>query len=346
MLWAGTAPEYVSQLQAMYAAVKDVDASALVVLGGCGYDVFSSDPDSEPRRFFDHIVGAGRDAFDVFSVHLYGEPTRIPSYVDDARRMMAKHGYPKPIVAGEHGGPVLFEFPDLDGIIGQVFAAAFADAPAAQSTDELAARATQETPERRAMKALYARMSELPPRLQMLMDGCPPELEAKRHRINCRQLVVRTMLALSCGIRRTAYWNLAPEISGWHDPYQMMHLLFGKLPLLDYDGDKLTLRHPAADTFAALNEQLAGATGVERIDVPERSSAYAFRVDRSGREPLLVVWDQRDWFDGEDEPSVDVSVPWSDPVTSVVDALGERGEATAADGAVRVALGATPLLVF
>src|SRR5262249_51094422 len=76
MLWAGTAPEYVTQLEAMHAAVKAVDPSALVVLGGCGYDVFSSDPDSEPRRFFDHIAGAGRDAYDVFSVHLYGEPTR------------------------------------------------------------------------------------------------------------------------------------------------------------------------------------------------------------------------------------------------------------------------------
>ncbi|HEY7174070.1 MAG TPA: hypothetical protein VH442_04050, partial [Micromonosporaceae bacterium] len=309
MLWAGTAPEYVTQLNAMYAAVKDADPSALVVLGGCGYDVFASEPDGEPRRFFDHIADAGRDAYDVFSVHLYGEPTRIPSYVDDARRMMAKRGYSKPIVAGEHGGPVLFEFPELDGIIGQVFAEAFAEAPATQSTDELAARAAQETPERRAMKALYARMPELPPRLQMLMDGCPPELAAKRHRINCRQLVARTMLALSCGIRRTAYWNLAPEIPGWHDPYQMMHLLFGKLPLLDYDGDKLTLRHPAADTFAALTEHVAGVTGVRRIDVPERPTAYAFRVERAGRaggagpgggEPLLVVWDQRDWFDGED----------------------------------------------
>jgi hypothetical protein len=30
----------------------------------------------------------------------------------------AGYGYDKPIVAGEHGGPVLFEFPELDDVIG------------------------------------------------------------------------------------------------------------------------------------------------------------------------------------------------------------------------------------
>src|SRR4029079_6786618 len=42
LLWAGTAPEYVAQLARMHTAVHDEDPDALVVLGGCGYDVFSS----------------------------------------------------------------------------------------------------------------------------------------------------------------------------------------------------------------------------------------------------------------------------------------------------------------
>jgi len=65
--WVGTAPEYVEQLKAFYRAVKDADPHAAVVLGGCGYDVFSSEPGSAPRQFFDHLAGAGRDAFDLFS---------------------------------------------------------------------------------------------------------------------------------------------------------------------------------------------------------------------------------------------------------------------------------------
>src|SRR5256885_935323 len=70
LLWAGTAAEYVTQLATFYRAVKDADLSAAVVLGGCGYDVLSSEPDSEPRRFFSHLTGEGRDFFDLFSVHL------------------------------------------------------------------------------------------------------------------------------------------------------------------------------------------------------------------------------------------------------------------------------------
>jgi hypothetical protein len=345
LLWAGTAPEYVAQLKAMHAAVRDVDPGALVVLGGCGYDVFSGAPDGPPRQFFDHLVDAGRDAFDLFSVHLYGEPARIPEYVDTARQMMRRYGYDKPIVAGEHGGPVLFEFPELDDVIGQVFTAAFTDPPPTQSTEELSAQAGQDTPERRAMAALYAKMPELPPRLQMFMDGCPPELEAKRHRINSRQLVARTVLAIASGIRRAAYWNLAPEIAGWHDPYQMMHLLFGKLPLLDYNGTDLDRRRPAADTFARLAERLAGVTSARRITVDNAPSMFAFEVDRSGALPLLVVWDQRDWFDGEDLPPVTVRVPWAEDSALATDAFGYQHAVDVGGGHVRIAVSDTPTFI-
>jgi hypothetical protein len=344
LLWAGTASEYVVQLKAMHTAVRVADPTALVVLGGCGYDVFGSPPDSEPRRFFDYLVDAGRDAFDVFDIHLYGEPTRIPCYIDTARDMMQRYGYEKPIVAGEHGGPVLFEFPELDEVIGQVFAAAFA-APPTRRTEELAAQAGQDTPERRAMTALYAKRAELPLRLQMFMDGCPPELEAKRHRINCRQLVARTVLALAGGLRRLAYWNLAPEIPGWHDPYQMMHLLFGKLPLLDYQGTVLDRRRPAAETFARLSERLADVTGVRRISLREAPLIYAFDIERGPAPPLLVVWDQRDWFDGEDEPPTAVCLPWSADSARAVDAFGRPQSVEVSNDQVHVAVADTPIFI-
>jgi hypothetical protein len=334
LLWAGTAPEYVTQLRAMHTAVRAADPAARVVLGGCGYDVLSGE--APARRFFDHVVDAGRDAFDLFDLHLYGAPERIGEYVDYARTLMTSHGYQKPIVAGEHGGPVLFEFPELEPIMEQVFLAAFAGARATQSTGELADRAGQDTPERRAMAALYARAAELPPQLRMLMDGCPPELERKRHRINCRQLVVRTVLALACGIRRIAYWNLAPEVPGWHDPYQMMGLLFGKLPLLE----SLDAARPAAGTFALLAGRLRGVTAVHRIP----SEVQAYRCERAGRPPVLIVWDQRDWFAGEDGPDVRVVLPWAEPVSSVVDAFGEPRPVTVRDGRLEFDLSATPII--
>ena len=210
-------PSTWSSCTTMYAAVKEADPAAAVVLGGCGYDVFSSEPGSAPRQFFDHVAKAGRDAFDLFSVHLYGDLERIGEYLATAREFMQAHGYLKPVVVGEHAGPQPFEFPDAMAVMQQTFAAAFAEAAGSapsQSTGELAERAGPDTPERRVMAALYDRMDSLPPRLQMFMAGCPAELEARRERINCRQVVMRTLLALAEGVHRTAYWNLAPEYPG------------------------------------------------------------------------------------------------------------------------------------
>ena len=150
------------------------------------------------------------------------------------------------------------------------------------------------------MKALYDRMDTLPPRLQMFMAGCPADLEAKRDRISCRQVVMRTVLALAEGVHRTAYWNLAPEYPGPADHLQMMYLLIGKLPLLGYRDGDLAVRHPAAQTFALLAEKIAGAGRVPRHRGGP-PGLHAFEVDRAGRGPLLVVWDHRDPFDGEDE---------------------------------------------
>src|SRR5262249_40173919 len=151
LLWAGTAAEYVTQLATFYRAVKDADPAAAVVLGGCGYDVLSSEPGSEPRQFFSHLAKAGRDFFDLFSVHLYGPLASLPGYLDDARQIMQAHGYVKPLVAGELAGPQPFEFPAAMAAVQQAFMEAFTGEAPGQSTGELAERVSQDTPEHRAM---------------------------------------------------------------------------------------------------------------------------------------------------------------------------------------------------
>lgn len=114
-------------LETFYRAVKDADPAAAVVLGGCGYEVFSSEPGSPPRQFSDQVTGAGRDAFDLFSAHLYGDPASVPDYLDTARGFMRAHGYLKPVIVGEHGGPQPFEFPGAVTDMQRVFTAAFAE---------------------------------------------------------------------------------------------------------------------------------------------------------------------------------------------------------------------------
>jgi hypothetical protein len=69
---------------------------------------------------------------------------------------------------------------------------------------------------------------------------------------------------------------------------------------------ELRLRHPAAETFTLLADQLAGVEHVSRV---KTWAAGVFDVRRAGRGPLLVVWAQRDSFMGEDE--LPVTFDWS-----------------------------------
>jgi hypothetical protein len=315
LLWAGTAAEYVAQLKVMYQAVKDADPDALVVLGGAPFGLPESPPDSPDRQFFDVLLADGRDAFDLFDLHLYGEASRIPADIETARGLMRAVGYEKPLVAGEYNAP----WPNL-----------YPEAAAAMQA---------------AMASLYERMPSLPPQLQMFMRGCPPELEAKRHRINCREIVMRNLLALASGVRRTICWNLAPEIPGYENHLSVMDLLFGKLALLDYEGTELSRRHPAADTFALVAGRLTDVDSVVRIEVPGRPSLYLFEVRRRGLGPLLVVWDQRDSFSGEDDPPVAFDWPWPEARAAAVDAFGQPQPAEVRDGRVHLEASITPLLV-
>jgi len=70
LTWAGTAAEYVAQLQVLHRAVKDTDPGAAVVLGGAPYALPASPPGSPERQFFDVLLRDGRDFFDLFDLHL------------------------------------------------------------------------------------------------------------------------------------------------------------------------------------------------------------------------------------------------------------------------------------
>jgi hypothetical protein len=179
----------------------------------------------------------------------------------------------------------------------------------------------------------------------MFLRGCPQELEDKRHRINRRELVMRNLLALSAGVRRTLCWNLAPDVPDYQDSLSVMDLLFGKFALLDYQGGELAHRQPSAETFALLADQLAGVEEVTRVELPGRPGLSLFQVRRRGREPLLVVWERRDSFHGEDEPPVGFDWPWPAARATAVDALGQTQPAEVRDGRVALRVSLTPLFV-
>jgi hypothetical protein len=331
LLWAGTAAEYLAQLRAMHQAVKAADPAAAVVLGGAPFGLPASVPGSPERQFFERLLRDGGEFFDVFDLHLYGPAGRILDDIEATRAMLRAAGDEKPLVAGEYNAPWPELFPEATAAMQAAMAAAFAD--------------PQGSPEEAAMAGLYERMADLPPQLQMFMRGCPPELEAKRDRINCREIVMRNLLALSAGLRRTVCWNLAPEIPGYENHLSIMDLLFGKLALLDYEGTELSRRHPSADAFALVAAQLAGVEQVTRVEPPDRPELSVFEVARRGRGPLLVVWERRDPFDGEDQPPVAFGWPWPAAQAHAVDALGQTEPAAVRDGRVELAVSLTPVFV-
>jgi hypothetical protein len=337
LLWAGTAAEYLAQLRVMHRAVKDADPGAAVVLGGAPFGLPASPPGSPERQFFDQLLRDGGDLFDVFDLHLYGPADRVLADIAATRAMLAAHGLEQPLVAGEYNAPWPELYPEATAAMQAALAAAFAAGAGGAAAGQ--------SPEAAAMEALYEHMADQPPQLQMFMRGCPRELEDKRDRINCRELVMRNLLALSAGVRRTVCWNLAPEVPGYQNHLSVMDLLFGKLALLDYEGTELSRRHPSADAFARLAGELAGVETVSRAEVPGRPGLYLFEVGRRGRGPLLVVWETRDPFGGEDEPPVAFAWPWPAARARAVDALGRGQPATVAGGRVELPVSVTPVFV-
>jgi hypothetical protein len=83
---------------------------------------------------------------------------------------------------------------------------------------------------------------------------------------------------------------------------------------------------------------------VRRAEVPGRPSLRLFEVDRRDRGPLLVVWDQRDAFSGEDQPPVAFDRPWP-AAAAAVDAFGHAHPAEAGGGRLHLEVSATPLFV-
>lgn len=339
-LWAGSATEYAELANVFARTVRHADPKAKIVLGGCGFDVLGSTADSEQRRFFDDVLEKARDSFDLFDVHLYDAPQHIPAHIDDARGMMHAHDIDRPVVVGEYGGPTVLGFPELDAPMQSVMAEAFAEgAPSLDSADLASA---DETPDRRAMRALYAQMAELPPALQMFMQGSPPSLEAKRHRIACREIVTRNLLAMASGVKLTLAWNLAPEVPNYRDPLNMMGFVSDKLALMDYRRDEIARREPAADAFARFAEMMADATEVKRLETD--MGIVAIEVTRA-RGTLYVFWAEADPVSGEDELPKLVEWLWTEPTAHVCDVFGNAREAVPTSDHLSLGISVTPLFV-
>jgi hypothetical protein len=103
--------------------------------------------------------------------------------------------------------------------------------------------------------------------------------------------------------------------------------------------------HPAAGTFALLAGQLAGTRTVTRVATGGRPTLHAFEVDRAGRGPLLVLWDQRDAFHGEDELPAVITWPWPAATAAVTNVFGQTQVVEGQDGQIRLPVSVDPLFI-
>jgi len=84
---------------------------------------------------------------------------------------------------------------------------------------------------------------------------------------------------------------------------------------------------------------------VSRAEINGRPTLHAYEVDRAGRRPLLVLWDHRDPFDGENEPPVTISWPWPAATATATDVFGQSWTIQGQDGQIRLPVSLTPLFV-
>ncbi len=304
--WAGNADEFVAELQVFYRAVKDADPNAVVICGG--YDGVFNPPGEPPipgqeagLAFFDKVLKDGKDSFDVFDIRLYVNPYSIPACVGFMRKKMNDQGYDKPIVCTEYNGPGFFGFAEnrryfqLVAQWSQSIASTQSGAP------------TQGDAAENGVAGLYAKVESLAPQTRMFLEDAPADLEQKFQRLQGRDLVVRNVLALSAGVRRTLYWDLTHDTSARDN---VMTLMFGKLKLEEFADGVATKRYLVADAFKRMTTMLDGVESVRRIDVPTRPTIFLFEVTKKGSSPMYVVWEQRDAFTGEDAPAVSVDWAW------------------------------------
>jgi hypothetical protein len=349
VFWAGTKEEFVAQLKVFYRAVKDADPDASVVVGG--YDGLFIPPNMKalpgqrtepfPQQqagldFFDYVLREGVGQFDLFDLRLYGDPYTIVARVEYMRQRMAAFGPVKPVICTEYGGPNLFEFPQNRAYISLIStwsqAATTPDSQGSPQSDHHGANRISE---------LYSKMSTLPPQTQMFMQGCPPELEARYHRIQSRSVVMRNLLAFSTGVQKTLYWELLSAPSPRDD---LMTLMYGKIGLISLDNGQLNL-HPTADVFKRMTQMLGGVCEVTRVPLPEQPSVFLFKVDREARGPLYVVWERRDAFTGEDSPAISTGWNWSAPKTTAVDAFGTAVPVEVDHGKLSLPVSLTPIYI-
>lgn len=322
--WTGTAEEYAQMTMTFYQAVKDANSNALVIIG-------SADGGLAPCKQFttdvlDYLSAQQEDSFDLFDMHLYFGMYAIPNRVQYYRDLL--DSYPKfadtPIVTTEYGGPSPTEFAYVDP-------AKYADLIKEVEIDP----------------CIFATdLQGYPDQFRMFAYGIQNEswLDEKRDRIQGRQMVQRTILAFSSGVERLDWWNLHhPELGKGKLGCAIRHPIFGKMSLMTQKRDGTLIPNPTFNYYKVMAEKIDGAKSIEQLST--NANIYAFELIDKNDKTLYVIWEKRDQFTGEDDPSVSFkfSVPWQNAKATEI--FGNQQTVTAVNGDITIQITDTPIFV-
>jgi hypothetical protein len=325
--WAGSAADYAAQQRLFYQAVKQADPKAMVVLGASDglFDPGGTDPfpgEDKDMAFVAQVLKGVQDAYDLFDLHLYGNPYTIPARVEAVRAMMRQAAAEKPIITSEYDGPSFFEYK-------------------ANRHQWAALQGPGASPD--GVRALRAKDADLPAETRMFLHPEDPVLARQMLRLQSEDLAVRNLIAFASGIERTAFFQLAQDQG---DPDAPNTILYGRMALLARAANGAFTELPLADRFRRLATALEDANVIARLTVTDQPDVYAFRVTRRNRPPLLVAW-RRPPALGETVAAADVILPAGigHATLSAVTIEGETVVATSVAGGVRIALSDMPVLI-
>lgn len=323
--WAGTAEEYAAEQRTFYRAVKDADPKAMVVLGGSDglFDPSGQDPLPNQQAnlaFLDTVLHDAAGAYDVFDLHLYADPYTIPARVALVREKMRANGGEKPVIASEMSGPGFFEFKGNRRFAGALFG------PAAGAE---------------AIRKLRQSLDTLPSEARMFLDT-PASLAGQQLlRVQTEDLVIRSVLALSAGVERAAWFEI------WHDnrdPDATHDIINSPTGLFTRNDSGLGSATPLGAVFSRVAQALGNARSVTRIDVPGEDDVQAYRVDRAGAAPLLIAW-RRPPRRGEEVTPRPAHLRWPSPICAATRADDAPVAATCSGGVAVLALTDMPVFM-
>jgi hypothetical protein len=314
--------EYVELQKIFYEEVKSVIPDA--VIGGLG--LAGGDITPKKQEFIDHFFQNVRDYFDYLDIHLYQDKYTITERIRQVTDLMRNYGYEKPLIVKECGGPILSEYRDAyEEAIQQLEDAGFQDFSPA------------------VFKWLnnYDNFNTLNPKVQIFLKLASDEQNAKRDRIECRDMIQRYLIILNEGAQKIFWWNLMET----HNPDYGPQPIFGKLKLLNENYEKL----PSYFCYQRMSDKLEAISSVERIALLD-TTLYLYRITESDSDkPIYVLWHHDkgvDSYDDDTTPSVSATIPveLSGAVT-ITDVFGSSHAKSVKGGYLILDVDNTPLFI-